>query len=97
MGWDVKGKGRDGRRRGSGTAGVRGADGGGRRRTDMGGGWFMAGNGVSPYRSRAAHCAVTAMAVEIRPYFLDFKPVTVRLQLVPYRTVSCRIRFGRLL
>src|SRR6202789_4568712 len=49
MGWYVEGRGRDGRRRWSGTDGVRGAVGGGRRRTDVGGGWFMVGNGVSPY------------------------------------------------
>ena len=52
MGWDVEGRGRDGRRRWSGTDGVRGAVGGGRRRTDIGGGWFMVGNGVSPYSGR---------------------------------------------
>ena len=49
MGWDVEGRGRDGRRRWSGTDGVRGAVGGGRRRTDIGESWFMVGNGVSPY------------------------------------------------
>src|SRR6202789_393618 len=50
VGWDVEGRGRDGRTRWSGTDGVRGSVGGGRRRTDTGGGWFMVGNGVSPYR-----------------------------------------------
>src|ERR1700679_17174 len=49
VGWDVERRGRDGRTRWSGADGVRGAVGGGRRRTDVGGGWFMVGNGVSPY------------------------------------------------
>src|SRR6202789_1582582 len=59
MGWDVEGRGRDGRRRWSGTDGVRGAVGGGRRRTDIGEGWFMVGNGVSPYRlmAKVSACA----------------------------------------
>ena len=57
VGWDVEGRGRDGRRRWSGTDGVRGAVGGGRRRTDIGEGWFMVGNGVSPYKYRQSHKA----------------------------------------